>query len=351
MFEIAKNRKVYIWGAWEVGYFLQQKLEQEGLEVFAYLDGKAAGGSFHEKPVQGTDDLKTLAADPSVFVFAACKEHPAIKHALEDAGFQDGENMLYLGTAFQVRTSSAHYADLYGNEMRTGSTLPEFSIGMCAKIRIGRNVQIGENVKLIAWGGAELIIGDNVKIGDNTLIEVRDVGSIEIGEKCTIESDVIIRAVHAGKIRIGVQNLIAKGCDFYSTGSEMVSGERVSFNQNINARFFNGSRLLCGSDCTISYYTKLRGDNGHTIIDLDKECVHPNRKDVVIEDHVWVGMGASLLGGTVLEKDCIVGADSLVTKGFPAGTLIAGNPAKVIRENVTWDMRPDISYEEWKGHE
>lgn len=347
--KLTENKKVYIWGAWEVGYFLQQQLEQEGTEVFAYLDGKAAGGTFHGKQVMGTDGLSALASDPAVFVFVACAEHPAIKRLLREAGFTEGVNMLYLGVSFLLRTTSTHYADAYGNEMISKTVLPGFSVGMCSRIRVGSNVEIGENVKLIAWGGSELIIGDRVKIGNDTLIEVRDVGCIEIGEKCIVESNVICRAVHEGKISLGTGNLVAKGCDFYCNGSEMTVGDRVSFNQNVNARFFNGSKLLCGSDCTISYHTKLRGENGHTIIDLENKCVHPNRKDVVIRDHVWVGMGATLLGGTVLEKDSIVGADSLVAKEFPSGTLIAGNPAKVIRENVTWDMRPDLSYEEWQS--
>ncbi len=344
---LAGNKKVYIWGAWEVGYDLQKRLESLGIEVTAYLDGKLAGVTFHDKPVFGTDKLAELGADPRCFVFVACAEHPAILKSLREAGFTEGENMLYLGNAFTVATSSPYYADSYGNEMRTGSVLPSFTVGMCGSIRVGNDVQIGDDVKLIAWGGAKLIIGDHVKIGDHTVLEVRDCGIMRIGDSTSIGSNVTLQCKHGGSICLGKRVIIEDDCELFCLASDMQIGDHVMFNKNFSARFCHASKFRCGKDSTFAYQVKLRGENGHTIIDLANECVHPNRKDVVIGDHVWVGMGASLLGGTVIGRDSIVGADALVTKEFPANSLVAGSPAKVIREQVTWDMKPDISYEEW----
>ncbi|MEM9017639.1 MAG: gamma carbonic anhydrase family protein [Verrucomicrobiota bacterium] len=52
-----------------------------------------------------------------------------------------------------------------------------------------------------------------------------------------------------------------------------------------------------------------------------------------IEDEVLVGMGAILMDGSVIGRECIVAAGSLVTKGFeaPAGSLVMGSPARVVR--------------------
>jgi carbonic anhydrase/acetyltransferase-like protein (isoleucine patch superfamily) len=50
--------------------------------------------------------------------------------------------------------------------------------------------------------------------------------------------------------------------------------------------------------------------------------------------HTIIGMGSTLLNGVIIGENCIVGANSLVTQGkvFPAGKLIVGSPARVVRE-------------------
>jgi carbonic anhydrase/acetyltransferase-like protein (isoleucine patch superfamily) len=52
-----------------------------------------------------------------------------------------------------------------------------------------------------------------------------------------------------------------------------------------------------------------------------------------LKDDCLIGMGARILNGAVVESECIVGAGALVTEGktFPAGTLIVGSPARVVR--------------------
>ena len=55
-------------------------------------------------------------------------------------------------------------------------------------------------------------------------------------------------------------------------------------------------------------------------------------KPIVIEDNVWIGGGAILLPGVRIGKNAVVGAGSVVTRNVPANTVVAGNPARVIRE-------------------
>ena len=53
-------------------------------------------------------------------------------------------------------------------------------------------------------------------------------------------------------------------------------------------------------------------------------------RPVVIEDDVWVGAGAKILGGVTLGKGTVVGAGAVVTRSVPANTIVAGVPAKII---------------------
>ena len=55
-------------------------------------------------------------------------------------------------------------------------------------------------------------------------------------------------------------------------------------------------------------------------------------KPVVIEDNVWLGGGSILLPGVRVGRNSVVGAGAVVSRDVPASTVVAGNPARVIRE-------------------
>jgi maltose O-acetyltransferase len=55
-------------------------------------------------------------------------------------------------------------------------------------------------------------------------------------------------------------------------------------------------------------------------------------RPIVIEDNVWIGGGAILLPGVTVGRNAVVGAGAVVSRDVPANTVVAGNPARVIRE-------------------
>lgn len=52
-----------------------------------------------------------------------------------------------------------------------------------------------------------------------------------------------------------------------------------------------------------------------------------------------IGVGATIMGGVRVGDHCIVGAGAVVTKDVPDNTIVAGSPARVIRENIVFDGR------------
>ena len=60
------------------------------------------------------------------------------------------------------------------------------------------------------------------------------------------------------------------------------------------------------------------------------------KKPIVIGDNSWIGWNVSILKGTKIGKNCIVAAGSVLTgsKEFPDNSIIAGNPARVIKQNL-----------------
>lgn len=55
-------------------------------------------------------------------------------------------------------------------------------------------------------------------------------------------------------------------------------------------------------------------------------------KPILVEDNVWLGGSAILLPGVKVGRNAVVGAGSVVSRDVPANTVVAGNPARVIRE-------------------
>jgi maltose O-acetyltransferase len=55
-------------------------------------------------------------------------------------------------------------------------------------------------------------------------------------------------------------------------------------------------------------------------------------KPIAIDDNVWIGGSAILMPGVKVGRNAVVGAGAVVTKDVPPNTVVAGNPARVIRE-------------------
>lgn len=100
-----------------------------------------------------------------------------------------------------------------------------------------------------------------------------------------------------------------------------------------------GSKILIGEDCMLSHGIQIRSTDSHSIVDLDGVRINP-AKNVVVGVHCWIGLQSILLKGTVLEPHCVVGAGAVCSKRYgKANSIIAGNPAKIVRENIDWDRK------------
>lgn len=54
-------------------------------------------------------------------------------------------------------------------------------------------------------------------------------------------------------------------------------------------------------------------------------------RPITLEDGVWIGGSAIILGGTTIGRNSIIGAGSVVTHDIPANVIAVGNPAKILR--------------------
>ena len=76
----------------------------------------------------------------------------------------------------------------------------------------------------------------------------------------------------------------------------------------------------------------IRDSDNHSILQSN----HEMSKEIVIEDNVWIGDNVIILKGVKIGKGSVIGAGSIVTKDIPANCIAVGNPAKIIKDNITW---------------
>jgi acetyltransferase-like isoleucine patch superfamily enzyme len=76
----------------------------------------------------------------------------------------------------------------------------------------------------------------------------------------------------------------------------------------------------------------IRDSDNHQILGNNCRMTQP----IIIGNHVWVGMNATILKGVTIGDGAIIAAGSIVTKDVKANTLVGGVPARILKENVEW---------------
>ena len=97
-----------------------------------------------------------------------------------------------------------------------------------------------------------------------------------------------------------------------------------------------GTSLVIGDNFGMSNETIIRTGDGHRILDRDGTRSNPSRS-IKIGNDCWLARRGVILKGVELKDYTIVGTAALVTKKYDHGNIVlGGNPAKIIKENVTW---------------
>lgn len=114
--------------------------------------------------------------------------------------------------------------------------------------------------------------------------------------------------------------------------ARLTIGDHTYFTSDMHIEVVNS--ISIGKDCAISWGVTIIDDNHHTV--LTENSINSKDEGVKIGDHVWVGCNVTILKGSEIDDNCIVAAGSVVKGKFPKNVMIAGNPARIVKQNVNW---------------
>ncbi len=113
-------------------------------------------------------------------------------------------------------------------------------------------------------------------------------------------------------------------------------GDRCAVNGVACNHKGNGSSIIIGDECLFSADVMIRTHDEHGIVDMQSGAWLNPPKSVLLEPHVWVGMGATIRQGVRVGFGSIVGEQAVVTRDVPRYSAVAGVPARVIRSGIGW---------------
>jgi acetyltransferase-like isoleucine patch superfamily enzyme len=166
----------------------------------------------------------------------------------------------------------------------------------------------------------------------NLDIYVKHPKNIFLGKKCKILSNVTIIAGNKGII-LGNNITLNRYVYLEATKGKIIIGDNTEINNfsRLDGRgnIVIGSNVLIGPKVEIITYQH-KYLNKNKLIKEQGDIV----KDIVIEDDVWIGAGSIILAGVTIKKGAVIGAGSVVTKDVNEYEVIAGVPAKKIKERI-----------------
>jgi acetyltransferase-like isoleucine patch superfamily enzyme len=176
-------------------------------------------------------------------------------------------------------------------------------------------------------GIANFVMGRGTTFGRDARIvdTVRNgLSRINIGENCRIDGELLVFS-HGGEISIGDWCFIGAGTRIWS-GKSITIGNRVLISHNVNI-FDNLTHPLDLNE-RHQHFRKIV-ESGHP------SQIELGERSVVIEDDAWIAASATILRGVRIGQGSIIGAGAVVTSDVPPMTLVAGNPARIIRQFST----------------
>ena len=184
------------------------------------------------------------------------------------------------------------------------------------KSKVSMGISVIQGLKIINHGfDNEIIIGDFVRIKNSTITIYGNQNKITISDFAYLNEIELYMEDSNNEISIGKHTRLCGKAHFAA---------------------IEGTKITIGEHCLFSSDLHFRTGDSHSILDMCGNRINPS-KDIVIEDHVWIGTKVTCLKGARVSKDSIVAATTTLCKNYSQkNVIIGGVPGKIIKTDVNW---------------
>ncbi len=178
------------------------------------------------------------------------------------------------------------------------------------------------------------------QVFNNTKVTIKNGDCcLKVGEGCLI-SNSQIRLKGNNNTLIIEDDCIIKNSKIYLTYGNNLT-VTIGKGTSIEGAYLlpdHGCSITVGKNCMFSTGIMIRTGDKHPIFDKDTGKKLNHSENISIGQHVWIGRDAVILKGSHINDGSVVGTKAIVTKKFTEKNIIlAGAPAKKIKENIAWE--------------
>lgn len=156
-------------------------------------------------------------------------------------------------------------------------------------------------------------------------------GADELGDRVRVwgRPEIVTQGRLIVHPRVQIRSTVATTELAVYPGGLLEIGERAYINYGCSIAA--SRHISIGANCAIGTHVMMMDNDFHRI-EPERRDERPDSKPIVLEENVWVGGRSIILGGVTIGAGSAVGAGSVVTSDVPPRTVVAGSPARAIRE-------------------
>ncbi len=171
-------------------------------------------------------------------------------------------------------------------------------------------------------------------------LKLRWRGRLQTDGLCFVCPDVTFEIARGATVRLGRWSWIGHGTKIRAHEGEVSIGAKTVLGQECTISAFQ--HIAIGRECIVADRVMLI-DFDHGVVEVERPVRLQGiyKRDVNVGHNVWIGYGVSILRGTTVGDNCVLGTATVVSTDVPANTVAAGVPVRVLRmrdepETLRW---------------